>query len=132
MSFAKKMLDVKKKLEEVGHLVFLPCDIEAHLNDPGLVDKLELNHKHCLKINVMKECFDLVAQSDAILVLNYLKNGISGYIGTSSLMEIGLAYHLNKKIFLLFKTPSRSEARWAHEVAIINPVVLNGSLQRIR
>lgn len=76
--------------------------------------------------------FNLIVKSDAILVLNYSKNKIDGYVGTSSLMEIGLAYYLGKKIFLLNPIPSSKKVRWAHELEIIQPVILNRDLKRIK
>ena len=80
----------------------------------------------------MKECFNLIEESNAILIMNYPKNGVEGYIGTSSIMEIGIAYHLGKKIFLLHETPDYNEHRWAHEVKIMQPIVLNGDLDKIK
>lgn len=132
MSFAKEMLKAKQKLEEAGYEVNVPSDIESHIKNPKLIDDLESNYKHALERSVMKKCFDLIAKSDAILVLNYSKNGIDGYIGTSSLMEIGLAYYLGKKIFLLNPIPSAKEARWAHELKVIQPVIINGDFELIR
>lgn len=132
MHFAREMMAAKKKLEKAGHTVFLPTDIDLHLNDPKFIDNFDLNYEHCLKNNVMWECFDLVAQSEAILVVNYPRNETPGYLGASSLMEIGLAYYLRKKIFLLYPTPKPTQARWAHEIEIIQPVILNGDLGKIK
>lgn len=132
MSFSNEMLRAKKKLENLGHMVELPCDVELHLDDPNFIDDLEADYQHCLENDIMRKCFELVAASEAILVLNYPKNNISGYIGTSSLMEIGLAYYLNKKIFLLHKIPKSSKVRWAHEVEIMQPAILDGDLKKIK
>lgn len=131
MAFAKEMMIAKKKLEKLGHFVTIPEDTRSHIDNPGLVDDLDLNYKHARESNVMKKCFDLIAKSDAILVLNYPRSGIKGYIGASSLMEIGLAYHLNKKIFLLHKIPKAQDVRWAHEIEVINPIIINGNLTKI-
>ena len=131
MSFSKEMMNAKKSLEERGHKVGVPCDVELHVEDSNFIDDLDADYEHCVKNGVMKKCFDMIAESDAILVLNYPKNGIKGYIGTSSLMEIGLAHYLGKRIFLLHPTPHHSEARWAHEVRIMQPTVLNGNLSKI-
>lgn len=132
MTFAKEMMETKEKLETLGHLVLVPVDLRSHVNDSSLVDDLDSNYKHALEKNVMKKCFDSIGKSDAILVLNVAKNGIKGYVGTSSLMEIGLAYYLGKKIFLLNSIPSSKEVRWAHELEIIRPTILNGSLKKIK
>lgn len=132
MTFAKEMLKTKQKLEELGHEVNVPLDIESHVKNPKLIDDLESNYKHAIKNNVMQKCFNLVSKSDAILVLNYLKNGLKGYVGTSSLMEIGLAYYLGKKIFILNSLPKPREARFAHEITIMQPITLDGDLEKIK
>jgi len=132
MTFAKEMMNIKKKLEEFGHTVFVPLDIKSHVDNPKLIDDLESNYKHAVKTNIMKKCFDLIAKTDAILVLNYHKNRVRGYVGTSSLMEIGLAYYLGKKIFLFNSIPKSRNLRWAHEIGIIQPTILKGDLNRIK
>ncbi len=131
MAFSSEMLETKKKLEEKGHSVLVPLDTEKIVNDSTLVNDMDADLKHCIETNMIKKCFDLVAESDAILVLNHKKNNIPGYIGTSALMEIGLAHFLEKKIFLLNKIPDYHEVRWAHEVHMINPQVINGELGKI-
>lgn len=132
MSFAKDMAKVKNQLERFGHAVFVPIDIELHLSDSTFADNLEMDYKHCVKNDTIRKCFDLIAKSDAILVLNLRKKGAEGYIGTSGLMEIGLAHYLNNKIFLFNKLPSYRDARWAHEVAIMKPVILKGDFAKIK
>lgn len=132
MSFANEMVDVKQKLEALGHVASVPEDIKSHIKNPRLIDDFDSNYKHALEKNIMKKCFDLIAKNDAIIALNYPKNGIKGYVGTSSLMEIGLAYYLKKKIFLLNPIPNSREARWAHELAIIQPVIIKGDLSKIQ
>lgn len=128
MAFAKEMLATKKKLEAMGHTVNVPHDTDIHVDDEALVDDLDRNLIHAKERDLMMQSFKLVAGSDAILVLNHKRKGIEGYIGTSALMEIGLAYYLAKKIFLLNDVPSHDEVRWAHEIRLIDPVLLNGDL----
>ncbi len=132
MAFAKDMLATKKKLEALGHDSLVPPDIEEHIRDKRLVDNLEKNFAHATERDVMKRSFQLVAQSDAILVLNLKRKGIDGYIGTSALMEIGLAYYLGKKIFLFNPIPHYNDVRWAHEVTIMQPTIIHGDLNKIQ
>jgi hypothetical protein len=89
MSFAREMVQAKHELEERGHTVLLPIDIESHVEDPKLIDDLERNHEHVKQNDVLRHCFQNVANSDAILILNKEKNGVKGYIGTSTLMDVG-------------------------------------------
>jgi len=132
MSFAKKMIEVKKTLKGLGHEVSLPIDIKIHLSDSTFSDNLDADYKHCVENNIIKKCFKIIAKNDAILFLNFNKNGREGYIGASGLMEIGVAHYLGKKIFLFNKLPDYNEARWAHEVSIMQPVILNGDFGKIK
>lgn len=132
MSFAKQMLEAKAALERAGHQADVPEDTGVHLENQGFIDDLEGNLAHCIETDVMRKCMQTISESDAILVLNYPKNGLTGYMGTSTLMELAVAYFLNKKLFLLYPPPSPREARWAHEVMVFSPTVLDGNLSRIK
>ena len=127
MSFAREMIQAKEALEGMGHEVLVTSDVEECVGNPGLNMDLE----HCQSKNIDKECFDKIEESDAILVMNYPKDGIDGYVGGATLMEIGVARHLNKRIFLLHNLPSEGKQRYAFEILLTNPVVLNGRIDRI-
>ena len=131
MTFAKEMIETKKVLEEMGHKVNIPTDAHEIVNGEHDHDNLEADFEHCIKNDIMRVHFKLIEKSDAILVLNHDKNGIGGYIGTASLMELGLAHHLHKKIFLLQQLPSHSENRWVHEVRLMQPTILDGDFSKI-
>jgi len=73
-----------------------------------------------------------VAASDAILICNFDKNGIVGYIWWSTLMEIGIAYHLKKKIFVLNDLPSDKQLKYVQEVILVNPTIIHGDLSKIQ
>lgn len=131
MTFAKDMVKTKEMLEEMGHNVKIPTDTLDIANGHHNHDNLESDYHHCVKNDIMRTHFKLIEESDAVIVLNHDKNGIKGYIGTASLMEIGLAHYFHKKIFLLQPLPHYSEQRWAHEVRITQPTILNGDFSKI-
>lgn len=131
MAFSKEMMETKKALEALGHVVLVPHDIETHLENPDFVDDLQHNLPYAQETDIMRKCFALVAESDGVLVLNLDRKGISGYIGTSTLMEIGLAYYLQKKLFLYKDIPHWDEVRWAHEINIMQPVIIHGDLKKV-
>jgi hypothetical protein len=131
MTFAKEMQAAQKKLQELGYMVNIPTDTDKHVEDPEFINDLSDNLKHCQEDDVIRENFKLVANADAILVLNYPKNGIDGYIGTSTLMELGIAHYFGKKLYILNDIPDYNKIRWAHEVTIMQPVILKGDLSRI-
>ncbi|SRR5258708_1335860 len=132
MAFSKEMKKVQKDLTDAGHEVVIPYGIEDHLENPEFVDDLDNNFEYCLKTDVMRKCFDLVAACDAVLVLNLPRKGIDGYMGTSTLMEFALAYYLKKKLFLMHDVPSWNEVRWAHEIRIMQPTIIHGDLGKVK
>lgn len=130
MAFAQEMLDVQKELEELGHEVIVPIDTQECLNNPKLNESLE----HCQNfgdVDIDKDHFNKIAASDAIIVLNYPKNGLAGYIGGAALTELAVARHLDKKIFILHELPSEKDLRYALEIKIMRPTILNGDLNLI-
>ena len=127
MYFSKEMLQAKNVLEELGHEVMLPSDVNECLANP----ELNMDLDYCIKTNIDRKDFNQVSKSDGIIVLNYDKDNIKGYVGGATLMEIGLARHLNKKIFLLFDPPKEEDLRYALEIKIVKPIVLNGDLNKI-
>ncbi len=132
MTFAREMLNAKEVLEGMGHSVKIPTDALLFVGGDLDNDDLEKDYRHCVENDIIRTHFKLVEESDAVLVLNHDKNGVSGYIGVSTIMEIGLAHHFHKKIFLLQDVPHHSQWRWAHEVRIMQPVVLNGNISAIK
>jgi hypothetical protein len=128
MVFAKEMLEAQKQLEELGHEAIVPIDTNDCLNDPSLNESIE----HCQSYgDIDKDHFNKVASSDAVLILNYPKNGLDGYIGGATLTELGVARHLDKKIFILFELPSEDDLRYALEVKIMKPTILNGDIKNL-
>lgn len=126
MQFLKDMKKAQKELKKLGHDALIP------LGTGALNDKLAEDLAYCIKHDIIRRNFVQLASCDGILVLNMKKNDIEGYIGVSALMELGIAHYLEKKIFLFNPTPHYNEARWAHEVAIMQPVILNGDLIKIK
>lgn len=83
----------------------------------------------------MKKKFDLIRwyynsifNSDAVLIVNLEKNRIKNYIGGNTLLEMGFAHVLNKRIFLLNDIPDIS---YRDEILAIQPIVINGDLNKI-
>ncbi len=128
--FAKQMLEVKSELQNLGHEVETPSNLEAHVADPTLRDNHPLDKELISGKNVMHVGFDRVSWSDAVLVLNYDKNGIKGYVGASTIMEIGVAGHLRKKIFVL--NPINADQRYTHEIDVLGGEIIDGDLSKIR
>jgi hypothetical protein len=80
------------------------------------------------KAEAIRNHFDKVVWADAVLVCNYDRNGTVGYIGANTLLEMGLAFHLKKPIYLLHPIP---EVSYKEEILGMWPIVINGDLSRI-
>jgi hypothetical protein len=65
---------------------------------------------------------------DAVLVLNYDKNGYKNYIGGATFLEIYDAFRLNKKIYFVNDLP---EGMLKDELIGFSPVVINEDLTKI-
>jgi hypothetical protein len=82
------------------------------------------------KTALMRDHFNEVAGSDAILVVNDEKQGVPGYIGPNALMEMGIAFHLNKPIYVL--NPVAEGNPVYEEVMGMGSTILNGALNNIK
>jgi len=138
IAFYDEMIQVKEQLESLGHTIKLP-PIEVKDKDGNLISvkkyyELRKNETDDVswiwdrKKEAMEAHFDKVAWSDAILVLNYEKNNIKGYVGANTFLEMGLAMHLNKKIFLLNEIP---EIGSKEEILGMKPIVVHGDLNKL-
>jgi hypothetical protein len=133
-AFIDEMEVVSKQLEALGHEVKLPPvkvinsdGKEFHTRDYYKLKKTMPKDEsfwleHTQRI---KNHFNKVEWSEAILVTNYDKNGVANYIGPNTLMEMGLAFHLNKKIYLLNPIP---DTPWKEEILGMRPIVINNDL----
>ncbi|OGZ23707.1 MAG: hypothetical protein A3A08_01225 [Candidatus Nealsonbacteria bacterium RIFCSPLOWO2_01_FULL_41_9] len=136
--FSDEALSIKEKLEKSGHEVRI-WPFELKNEDGQLIPVKEFYQIRRIatedkkwvwdrKAEAITEHFDKVVWSDAILVTNYDKNNIKGYIGGNTLMEMGLAFFLKKKIFLLNPIP---ELSYKEEVLGVRPIIINGDLNKI-
>jgi hypothetical protein len=136
MTFVKEMLEAKAQLEAAGHEVKMP-PTHVRNNQGQLQDVFEVKqwrdkvmHKEhwTHKTAAMRTHFAKVVWADAILVLNYTKNGVENYVGANSLLEMGLAFHLGLPIYLLHPAP---KIAYYEEVVGMEPIVLDGDLLKI-
>lgn len=128
MKFHKEMREVKEMLEAVGHSVFVPKSIEL-MDTQGYVHPEDNEERITAKIehDFIREHFRKIQQAEAILVLNYDKKGIKHYIGGNTFLEMGLAFWLGKKIFLLHQIPKMD---YLTEMHAMQPVILDGDLSK--
>jgi len=130
--FAKQMVEYRDKLRALGH----SCDVHPHYVAQAKGEMIDLIGRMGKEHAAVKKEYDYIrvhyneiVNSDAILVLNFDKNGVVNYIGGNTLMEIGFAHVHNKKIFLLNPIP---EISYKDEIEAMTDVVLNNDLALIK
>lgn len=119
---------IESELETLGHEVFLPNCI----NDPESEAKAKLlgaNEHIKFKQEMFKRSEETIAGMDSMLVLNYDRDDIHGYIGGATFLEMYDAFRLGKKIFLL---QAISESILSDEIKGFSPSILNGDLKLIK
>lgn len=146
IGFYSKMEKVRDELLLIGHEIEMPVlalEIPPHLTegekvffkkyieDNGGIYAFPPEHGIWdLKENAMKEHFKKIEWADAVLVVNEEKYGISGYVGGSGLIEIGVAFYLNKRIYILDDVAS--ELSYKQEILGMKPRILGGDLSKIK
>ena len=135
--FVKEAYEIKKKLEDKGHIIFIfPQEIKIN-NEVITVKKYhEMRHNNLtedllkIKKELINDHIKKIENSDAILVLNFNKDGKDGYIGGNTFLEMVIAFYLNKKIFL-WKEPA-TDLPYFEEILPLNPIIINGNLEKIK
>lgn len=139
IAFHDEMKEAANFLKNNGHEVDLPPSyIKDKSGNPLSVKDYYMIRKNeeadtgwvwDRKKEAMKVHFDKIVWSDAVLIINHEKNNIPGYIGANTLMEMGLALHLNKAIYLLNEIP---EINYKEEILGMKPILINGNINLIK
>lgn len=83
-----------------------------------------------LKEGAINDHFKKIDWADVILVINNEKNGVPGYVGGNTLIEIGVSFYLKKQIYILNSVSS--ELLYKQEIMGMNPIFINGDLSKIK
>lgn len=129
MTFSPEMKSIGEELKKKGHEVKLPEFIEDYNNCNTREEMHQRAVENKLNNNLYATYHKLIEETDAILVVNEKKKDIGGYIGANSLIEMGFARALNKKIFLLNPIPQMD---YTEEINATQPSILNGNLELIK
>jgi hypothetical protein len=118
---------IKEALDLAGHETTLPnCyddpDSEARYRKMGLKEHAEW------KANMLKHSQGVIEQSDAVLVLNFEKNGQKDYIGGATFLEMYDAFRLGKKIYMYNDIP---DGMLKDEIKGFEPILLHCNLELV-
>jgi hypothetical protein len=128
MQFTDKMIEYQDRLGKLGHIAFIT---DLHRSMIGKtseeIEIIKIHQKN--NMDAIREFWRSMQGADAVLVLNFDKNGIHNYIGANTLMEIGFAHVLNQTVYLLNPIPEFSYCK--SEIEAVKPIILHGDLTKI-
>jgi hypothetical protein len=130
-SFYTEVIAFSYELEGLGINVILPKTAakmkrEGRENDEVYTDWSTASIGYHGKALLIRKHFDEISKGDAILVTNFEKQGKANYIGPNVLMEMAIAFHLKKPIYILNGQPEDSPL--IDEILGLEPLFLNGDL----
>ena len=130
--FYSKIEDIKEKLENKGHEIFLPNCYDDPETEQRMWDLGPKEHQE-FKAKMYKQSEKTTSKMDAVLVLNYDKNKngkiYKNYIGGATFLEMYDAFRLGKKIFLMNDIP---EGILYDEIEGFGPIVIKENLDLIK
>jgi len=122
LSFTNEMLALAEKLEQLGHELLLPDGVINRRIEQADFDSVKTK----AATDAVRKHIDKIRESDAILVCNYDKKGIAGYIGANTFIEIAVAHYYYKSIFALNPLPDQDYID--DEIRSFDIKILNGDL----
>jgi nucleoside 2-deoxyribosyltransferase len=133
ISFMAEMKKLQTELLKMGfNEVFIPKGFEnENTDDPTLKDSLSVEEDSQRKIehDLIRRHFNLIAQSDCVLIANYSKKGIENYIGGNTFLEMGFAFVLGKPLFVINPLP---DLPYITEMQGMEPQIINADLSKIK
>jgi len=130
--FRKEKTEIRDKLNSLGHEAIIDLWTEklAKGEAEELDKKMKEDHSEAKKeYDFIRLYYNMIKDSEAILVVNLDKKGIKNYIGANTFLEIGYAHCLNKKIFLLNPLPEQEYL--LDELKATEPIIINQDLSKI-
>ncbi len=142
IGFYKEMESARDELVKNGHEVKIPelalevpqefgggkkVYFSQYIEQNGGIDAFPAGHEIWnIKEGAIKDHYEKIDWCDGILVVNHEKRGVAGYVGGNTLIEIGVAFYLKKKIYIF--NPVSSELSYKQEILGMKPVIINGDL----
>lgn len=98
MDFIDEMETIAAELTAAGWTVFTPLRAETGFCWEDLRAQERIQRKKAY----IDAHLENIRRSTAVLIANYPKNGIDGYIGANTLMEAAMGYTLGVPVYFLF------------------------------
>ena len=133
-NFYRKAVELQSLLEKAGYRTIIPSTAEK-MKESGDYEAshyrtwLTNTDDYHKKTKLMRTHFKEIENGDVVLIINEEKHGIADYIGGNVLIEMALAFYLNKPIYILNDIPKQST--FLEEIIAMAPIVLHGNNQTL-
>ncbi len=130
----KNIIPIEKELKKLGFKVVVPKTLRVMEK----TNNFDVNYyktwytdkgDYKIKKNLMLDHFKKIIKGDAILIANFTKNGLEGYIGGNVLMEMTIAFHYSKPIYIYNQISENLPIK--EEVFGLEPIFLNKDITKI-
>lgn len=126
-AFYSQIPPIKENLEKNGHIITLPNSYDNPGRENEMHERGAKEHSEW-KASMIRLQAEKIKANDAILVLNFEKNGQANYIGGATFLEMFKAFELGKKIFLYNPIPV---GMLKDEILGFNPILIDQDLSKI-
>ena len=126
--FYDRIPSIQEELEQAGHVLTMPNCYDDPATEERYREMGSEEHSKW-KAQMIEQSENVIKDNDAVLVLNFEKNGMKNYIGGATFLEMYDAFRMGKRIYLYNDAP---EGILHDEIVGFDPIVLNGDLSRIK
>lgn len=127
-AFYDRIPPIKQQLEALGHTIVLPNSYDDPNAESESYAAGEVEHK-AYKKRMFERSRRVTAEVDAVLTLNFEKNGVPNYIGGATFIELYDAFMFGKKIFLWNDIP---EGILYDEIHGFDPTIIRSNVELIQ
>lgn len=128
MSASREIMTAKELLEENGHLVSIPKNTEKYASGEFTPENKQESTRNKMDQDLIRKYYQLISESDVVLVVNTEKRGVKNYIGGNTFLEAAFAFVLGKKLYFLNDIP---DMIYTDELIALQPIIIHGDLRKL-
>ncbi len=104
-SHYRQALKIQKQLQKMGFTVHVPStalimEKTGNFNTKNYKTWYQNSADYSKKTKLMQDHINLIKNSNAVLITNFTKNGLKGYIGGNVLIEMAFAWHYQIPLYV--------------------------------
>lgn len=125
-----EMETLEKSLKKMGFkTIYRPIGVGGHEKEYKANLTAQEDGQRKIDLDLINMHWNKILKSDCILVANYKKKEIPGYVGGNTFLEMGFAFVTGKPIFLLNPIPKMG---YTSEMEGMQPIVIDNDLSKIK